>query len=105
MIYKCRACQQTEGRGFLPGVSCGLMIMGLAGVAGGLLFSLLRFCTTSLGWWWVLAAPLLLVASFFGAWLLHGLLAGIEWLLFCFRRCPNCRSRRWSWGFTQGFGL
>lgn len=105
MIYKCRACQHTEARGFLPGVSCGLMIMVLTGVAGGLLLFLLRFYTTSLGWWWLLAAPLLVVASFVGSWLLHELLAGIEWLLFCFRRCPNCRFRRWSWGFTQGFGL
>jgi hypothetical protein len=81
------------------------MIFTLAGVAGGLLTALLRSYTASLGWWWLIAGPLLIVASFVGAWLLHELLAGVEWLIFCLRRCPSCRARRWSWGFTQGFGL
>ncbi|MBB5035661.1 hypothetical protein [Prosthecobacter vanneervenii] len=81
------------------------MIFVLAGVAWGILMSLLHFYARSLGWWWLVAAPALLVAALAGAWLLHELLAGIEWLMFCFRRCPCCLSRRWSWGFTQGFGL
>lgn len=107
MIYRCKACNHTEERGFLPGVTCGLMMVVLASIAGGLFLWLMRLLTPllPLGWWWLLAAPLLLVAAVFGSLLFDALLAGIEWLLFCLRRCPTCGARRWSWGFTQGFGL
>jgi hypothetical protein len=29
----------------------------------------------------------------------------VEYLAFARRRCPTCGARRWSWGFTRGFGL
>ena len=105
MMYRCRHCKHTEGRGFLPGVSCGLMSMTFAGVAGGLLLPLVWHFFPKLGWWWILAAPLLVVGSFVGSYIIHELLAGIEWTAFCLRKCPQCGNRKWSWGFTQGFGL
>jgi hypothetical protein len=45
------------------------------------------------------------VVLFIAAMLLNVLMEFIEWLAFSLRRCPKCRCRRWSWGFTRGFGL
>ena len=57
-------------------------------------------------WWaWFLLIPAFLVVAVLGMWLLDKLFSGIEWLAFSRRRCPRCGKRRWSWGFTRGFGL
>jgi hypothetical protein len=78
----------------------------LASVAGAIIVVLTQKAFLSnLGWRWILAAPLLLIASFAGALLLNLLLEGLEWLAFCLRKCPSCGGRKWSWGFTRGFGL
>jgi hypothetical protein len=29
----------------------------------------------------------------------------VEYLAFARRKCPQCGGRRWSRGFTRGFGL
>jgi hypothetical protein len=57
--------------------------------------------------WWVwliavIAGPILVIV---GMVLINFLLELFEYLAFAWRRCPQCRARRWSWGFTRGFGL
>ncbi|WP_081610882.1 MULTISPECIES: hypothetical protein [Rhodopirellula] len=63
----------------------------------------------SFGWWNLLLVPLSVVAGlivfFLCALLLNYLLELIEYLMFVARKCPKCGARRWSWGFTRGFGL
>ncbi len=29
----------------------------------------------------------------------------IEWVAYSWKRCPRCRNRKWSWGYTKGFEL
>jgi hypothetical protein len=61
------------------------------------------------GWWKLVIIPFVMVIGFvvllFAALLLNVLMELMEWLAFSLRRCPNCRCRRWSWGFKRGFGL
>ena len=106
MIYKCRNCDHEEGFGVLPGVSCGLMIAGQMGLAVGFLITIIpRLFPDGLGWWWLLAAPLVIVLSLPGALLLNLILELLERVAITFFKCPRCGSRAWSWGFTSGFGL
>lgn len=62
-----------------------------------------------MGWWALLFIPLVMILGFvflfIAAMILNTILELIEWLAFCLRRCPDCGCRRWSWGFTRGFGL
>ena len=116
MLYKCRNCEFEEGRGFLPSVTCGLYMLFLMGTATAIGAFLLRQLrgdapnpAAELGWWNLLAFPLALVLglvlAFIGGLVLNYILEFFEWFVFCRRKCPKCGSRRWSWGFTRGFGL
>lgn len=106
MHYRCTSCSTTEGRGFLPGASCGVLIFAQIGFAGAVMLAAIpNVFFDGLGWWWLLAAPTVLVLALSAAFLLNMILACLEWLAFCLRRCPECGARRWSFGFTQGFGL
>jgi hypothetical protein len=116
MIYKCRNCDFEEGRGCLPSVTCGLYMIFLMGCATFILsFSLAAIRggepnpIDGLGWWKLLAIPVAaiisLVAAVIGGLLLNYVFEFVEWLVYCRRKCPKCGSRRWSWGFTRGFGL
>ncbi len=124
MIYRCRRCNCEESRGFLPTATCGMLFLAQLGISAAALLAILRYfrslITTSpevsapdsslgLGWWAIAAIPLamiiglglLLVATL----LLNVFMQLIEWLAFSLRRCRQCGCRRWSWGYTRGFGL
>ena len=108
MWYRCRRCNFNETRGCLPSVSCGIYLLVLVCACAGVALPLIRHTVLpdSLPWWaWLLIVPGGLVVAVIGGILLDLLLQAVEWLLFAFRRCPRCRARRWSWGFTGGFGL
>lgn len=106
MLYQCKDCGNIEGRGILPGATCGLLIMFQMAIAIGSMSAVARkLLQDQSPWWWLLAVPLVLLLSLPAAYLLNLILETIEWLLFCWRRCERCGKRRWSWGFTQGFGL
>jgi hypothetical protein len=106
MHYRCTKCELTECRGLLPGATCGLLMFAQIGIAAATILAVIpRIFGPGLGWWWLAAAPAAVALSLPAAYLLDLVLEGIEWLLFCLRRCPSCGARSWSWGFTQGFGL
>lgn len=115
MIYKCRACEHEEARGCLPTVTCGIYLFFLMGIAGGLGAAAIDSWRghlrpeTELGWWNLLVVPLslvlCLVGAFIGAVVLNYILEAIEYLVVVLRKCPKCGARRWTWGFTRGFGL
>jgi len=57
-------------------------------------------------WWlFVVGLPVVLGIAICSAWLLDLLLRWIEYVAFFRRKCPACSGRRWSRGFTRGFGL
>ena len=117
MIYRCKSCGLEEARGCLPTASCALYLLGLIGLAAfviGLAIPLFRRAwfhdagaaeTSTPGWAWLLIIPAAVGAAVLIAAALDKIFALAEWLLFAGRRCPGCGSRRWSRGFTRGFGL
>jgi hypothetical protein len=124
MLYRCRSCQYEEARGFLPTVTCGMLLLAQMGVCAAVLIPSIRFArsliqtdpaaiesktSSGLGWWALLIVPLIMIVGFIAlfifAMILNAWMELIEWLAYCRRRCPTCGSRKWSWGFTRGFGL
>ena len=116
MRYECRNCRLEEERGFLPSMTCGLYFLFLLGCVTGTAIPLLAFLRGDAApragkwnWWHVLLIPLsvLLTSAIVvvGAILLDRLLSLIEYLAYCRRRCPRCGQRKWSWGYTSGYGL
>lgn len=123
MLYRCRPCGYVEYRGILPGATCGLYGLALIGITVGTLLPLVQRLrllvqtmrvspptgTTEAGWSWWIAVPagvivgLALIAL--GVVVLNYSLELIEYLVFLRHRCPKCGARKWSWGFTRGFGL
>lgn len=134
MIYRCRKCDYEESRGVLPGVVCGLLLLGQMAVAAALVVLVRRYfrsygataaevpvaevpvsqvpvpeSATEFTWWTLASIPLTIlvgfIALFIAAMILNAIMEFVEWLVFSCRRCPNCGARCWSWGFTRGFGL
>ena len=124
MIYRCRCCNYEEERGFLPGVSCGMLLLAQMGFSAVLLISTVRYLRSlvlttpdspipspspGMGWWALVIIPLMMIVGFVvlfvAAMILNALMEFMEWCAFSLRRCPECSRRRWSWGFTRGFGL
>lgn len=119
MLYRCRACEYEEARGWLPRATCGLYFAFLLWLTGSVLLlaawalkQLLPLPPVAaeppapLSWW---AYPLLGAG---GLAIGFALLCAVNWLLelteyAIVRRkpCPRCGAKRWSWGFTRGFGL
>ncbi len=110
MWYKCRNCNYEDARGFIPGVSCGIYLailsvfpvmvieLGLAALKSVLDID-------GFGWWWLAVVPSLIVVSLIGIIPTAYAFQLIEWLAYCWKPCPKCRKRKWSWGYTKGFGL
>ena len=110
MWYKCIECEHQEERGCIPGVSCGLYLAGLLALPGmmiGFVLSVLRQALgwDGFGWWWLLITPVSIVVGFGLLMPVAIAIEWMEWFAFCRRRCPACGHRRWSHGYTRGFGL
>lgn len=57
-------------------------------------------------WWsWPLFLGIWFVLVVVGSLVLHLTLYFAEYLAYYRRRCPQCGTRRWSWGYQSGFGL
>lgn len=118
MIYRCRTCDHEEARGFLPSASCFIYFVFLLALSVGSLILAVRGVRLAVGkpaapaedethsWWdWVVGIPLGLLLILVGMLAIKFALEAVEWVAFCRRRCPACGSRKWSRGFTRGFGL
>jgi hypothetical protein len=118
MIYQCRVCRYEEPRGCLPSMTCGVYLAVLLALSAGGVAALvygLRVVAdkhrpaeapVDAPWWFSAVAVVAgCVLPFAGAFVLNFLFELIEWLAFFRRRCPQCGSRKWSWGETRGFGL
>ena len=118
MIYRCRACQHEQARGCLPTATCGLYAIALLGLSVGCMAGVARGIRMLMGDppppaepadapWWVCVAAVVVgpVLAVVGMVVINFALELAEWLAFAWRRCPTCGARRWSWGFTRGFGL
>lgn len=118
MIYCCRVCHREEPRGCLPTVSCGLYMIFLLCLSAGCVAVAARYLRALIGvqpaanqsvvtpWWVAVVAVVVgLVLAVIGAVMVKFVLELVEYLAFALRRCPSCGARRWSWGFTRGFGL
>lgn len=118
MIYRCRRCQYEEARGCLPTVTSGLYMLFLLGLStGGMAVGLVGLrmlvgeppnndAPVPFPWWAnVLGVVVGLVLAGVGVVVVKYGLELLEYLMFAWRRCPQCGLRRWSWGFTRGFGM
>jgi hypothetical protein len=106
VIYECRGCGLKEPRGILPCTTCGLFLIVMMTVflAPGVVWLKVWF-PGGLGWWWVIAVPGLVVFSFIGAFLLDLVASIVEWVGVSLFACKKCKSHRYRFGRTEGFGL
>jgi hypothetical protein len=116
MIYRCLLCDHEEGRGCLPTVTCGLYLLAFPVLAVGILWGATYLLRWALGpevrprppapWWvWPVAAVVTVVLV---VGMTVALKRAVEWaerLAVLRRPCPRCGGRRWSRGFTRGYGL
>ncbi len=110
MWYRCRNCDYEDARGLIPGVSCGMYLFSLMvfpSMAVGLGLATLKqyLDVDGFGWWWLAIAPVTLLVAFASIIPIAYTFELIEWVAYWWKRCPKCRKRKWSWGYTKGFGL
>ncbi len=85
MYYKCRKCEYEEARGFLPTVTCGMLLFLQMGCVVGIAVIVAHMIRdggprepVDLGWWNLLVVPSMLVVglvgAFLGALVLHAIL-------------------------------
>ena len=85
----------------MPASLCGLLLFPMLG--GGLLMSSITLAALkeAIGWLSWLAA---IVAFGVGAAIVSFTMDLSDFVFAHCRRCPRCGSRKWSWGYTRGFG-
>ena len=110
MWYRCKECDYEEARGCIPGVSCGIYLISLSVFPAfviGVVLGWLRGCVEidGFGWWWVLIVPLMIIVSFVLISPVAYFFEFLEYLVLALRKCRRCGARRWSRGYTKGFGL
>ena len=106
MHYTCRNCRHEVEWGWLPAASCGLLFFTEIAIAAFFILPLVHRCfPNGLGLWWFLGVPVVLILSILGGLAINYILEFAEWSLIYLHPCPSCRRRKWSWGFTRGFGL
>lgn len=115
MIYRCLSCRHEAVGGFLPSVTRGLYLLFLIGLSVACMAGALNAMVGNrpvpaekieTPWWFtVVGVIIVLVLTIVGAVAIKLLIELAEYLTFVWRRCPTCGARRWSWGFTRGFGL
>lgn len=102
MIYRCKGCHTNHVVRILPTATCGVTLLAHGSAAS---------CVTILGcddvaaihtpWAW-LASPVVWILTFTA---IHYTLALAEFGFAHVFKCSACGACRWSWGFTEGFGL
>ena len=82
----------------MPETTCGLLMFPALTLAVGIPMFAWRVWS-----WWALLLP---IPVFFVSLLAtHYIPWTLEYLSVCWRRCPRCGRRNWSYPFTSGFGL
>lgn len=119
-MYKCLKCEHQVAAGCLPTATCGLYFFGLMAIVPALLFGLvvlIRWLVpvsppppdapeTGTPWWvWVVSVAVTPVLMVGGAWALDLLFRTVERFTLRWAKCPKCRARAWSKGYTRGFGV
>ena len=106
-LIKCKKCDFRGTVGVMPNTSCGIIVIGggVVGVMTGL--GIVNPIIHELAQWikivvWIVVVPIM---GFVGMILIHLIPWSVEWLLAMCHRCPECGSRKWSFPFTEGFGL
>ena len=90
----------------MPTTSCGLLLVLPVGAAGAAAVIATGRAWPAWGWLSLLLPLPVFAATFFvGAFAVHYVPWTLEYLLVCWRKCPECGARRWSYPFTEGFGL
>jgi hypothetical protein len=106
-LVKCRSCGYSGSVGCMPTASCGVLVMlGLSiGLSGVVLFSRGILAGHSAWLRYPVIALTCAAGGIAGIVLVHLGPWCIEWLLAMLNRCPGCGSRKWSFPYTEGFGL
>ncbi len=99
-------------------MTCGMYLMFLMIVSLGCMIAAVHSFRMWLGnvpapvdragppwWFFVISIPVSFALALGGAAILDAVLTRIEYVAFFRRKCPVCGGRRWSRGFTRGFGL
>lgn len=97
-LVRCKACGRQIQVGLMPTTTCGLLLLlplSLALVTSILLWP--RF-----GWLSLFLAVLVFLAT---RLLMDHVPRSLEYLWARRIRCPGCGQRKWSYPFTEGFGL
>jgi hypothetical protein len=118
MWYRCRNCQHEEARGRLPTATCLWYPMGLLALAAMDVVCVAPVIRGRIGeppasidpadaprWVASVTISIGVVLALAGAWAINVVLEWIEWIVVARQACPECGGRRWSRGFTRGFGL
>ncbi len=124
MLYRCKSCGAEVAYGCLPTASCGCYLILLLALSTACLFACLLGADLGLRahlglplqpqgpppwWFWLIWMPVSFAVGVTLAVLGMGVLKRtfelLEYLAICCRSCPRCGGRRWSWGFTRGYGL
>ena len=105
-LVQCKGCGIKRVVGFMPTTTCGLLLLpgfGVAvasGLAGFDYFHEVHVAGR------MIIGPIAAILGFL-SWVaaVHYIPWTLEWCIAMTRRCPECKRRKWSYPFTEGFGL
>jgi hypothetical protein len=97
-LVQCKECQEKYGIGFMPTASCSLLLYVPALIAVAVSWVLWDYTH----WWAVLWGICTFAATVFG---MNWIPLFIEYQMAKRNKCPKCGATKWSFPFTEGFGL
>ena len=106
MLHRCKSCSYETSAGILPTCSCGMLLVPPVALALAVTIGVTKIAWASWGYLaFLVPVPLFLVTSVPLIVIFNCTLEFIDWVVALLKRCPKCHRRRWSWGYTRGFGL
>ena len=106
-ITRCKHCGRKRDVGCMPTASCGVLaILGI--VCGACFASTVVGVVLSQNPSWprdAVRVGACVLGGIMGLFGIHYVPWTVEWLIAMCRPCPDCGKRRWSYPFTEGFGL
>jgi hypothetical protein len=105
-LVKCKYCGYKGSVGFMPTSTCGMLLIPGFVVAVFISFHAFRILKNYHVVFSIVAAVVAAVAAFIICVLaIHYIPWTLEWLIAMAHKCPECGKRKWSYPFTEGFGL